>query len=80
MPDAAPHSTRRKAAEFLDHGEPVLLENLNIEAAERLLIAVALSRCDQNRTAAAALLGIHVRTLRRKLKAFQDNVTERATP
>ena len=57
-----------------DEYAPVILESLNVFDAERRLIAVALERCSQNRTAAAQLLGIHVRTLRRKLKAMRLNV------
>jgi DNA-binding NtrC family response regulator len=45
----------------------VVLESLSIEAAEEVLIAAALERTGGNRTKAAELLGIGVRTLRGKL-------------
>lgn len=45
----------------------VVLETLSIDDAERVLIQRALEVTGQNRTRAAALLGISVRTLRNKL-------------
>ena len=45
----------------------VVLTSLNVDAAERLLIARALEVADGNRTRAAELLGMSVRTLRSKL-------------
>ena len=43
------------------------LESLNVADAERVLIQHALTAADNNRTKAAELLGISVRTLRNKL-------------
>ena len=43
------------------------LHSLNVAEAERVLIQHALSAADNNRTKAADLLGISVRTLRNKL-------------
>ena len=47
----------------------VKLRSLNVEDAERKLIAKALEMASNNRTRAAELLGISVRTLRNKLNA-----------
>ncbi len=50
------------------NGEPAaVLHSLNVGDAERVLIQRALEATDQNRTRAAELLGISVRTLRNKL-------------
>jgi DNA-binding NtrC family response regulator len=48
--------------------EVLVLRSLDVAEAERHLIRRALERTRNNRTAAAALLGIHARTLRRKLR------------
>jgi transcriptional regulator with PAS, ATPase and Fis domain len=48
---------------------PVFLDTLDIRAAEERLIERALQQTDQNRTRAAELLGISVRTLRNKLNS-----------
>ncbi len=45
----------------------IILDSLNLARAEEVLIEQALTLTDQNRTRAADLLGIHVRTLRNKL-------------
>jgi DNA-binding NtrC family response regulator len=45
----------------------IVLHSLNVEEAERALIEAALARTDGNRTRAAAMLGMSVRTLRSKL-------------
>ena len=50
--------------------EVLMLDDLDVMQAEERLIHLALERCANNRTAAATLLGMHVRTLRRKLKAI----------
>jgi DNA-binding NtrC family response regulator len=50
-------------------GVGVVLQSLNVDEAERALIKRALEMTDDNRTKAAALLGISVRTLRNKLNA-----------
>ena len=47
----------------------VVLNTLNVAEAERVLIQQALEATDNNRTRAAELLGISVRTLRNKLNA-----------
>ncbi|MBU6366014.1 MAG: sigma-54 dependent transcriptional regulator [Gemmatimonadetes bacterium] len=48
-------------------GDGVRLASLNVADAERVLIKHALAAADNNRTKAAELLGISVRTLRNKL-------------
>jgi DNA-binding NtrC family response regulator len=48
-------------------GGPIALSTLNVADAERVLIQHALQAADNNRTKAAELLGISVRTLRNKL-------------
>jgi DNA-binding NtrC family response regulator len=50
--------------------EVLVLSSLDVSDAERLLIVRALERTEDNRTAAAALLGMHPRTLRRKMRAM----------
>ncbi|HEY5086499.1 MAG TPA: helix-turn-helix domain-containing protein, partial [Gemmatimonadaceae bacterium] len=50
-----------------DDGVLVRLSSLNVEEAERELILKALEMAGNNRTRAAELLGISVRTLRNKL-------------
>ncbi|MBW3630402.1 MAG: sigma-54 dependent transcriptional regulator [Gemmatimonadetes bacterium] len=54
----------------------VILNSLNVHEAERVLIQQALDATDQNRTRAAELLGMSVRTLRNKLNAPEDDVEE----
>jgi DNA-binding NtrC family response regulator len=49
------------------HGSGIALSSLNVADAERVLIQHALQAADNNRTKAAELLGISVRTLRNKL-------------
>jgi DNA-binding NtrC family response regulator len=48
-------------------GDAINLTSLNVADAERVLIQHALAASDNNRTKAAELLGISVRTLRNKL-------------
>ncbi len=50
----------------------VLLRSLNIAAAEERLIEAALARTEGNRTKAAELLGISIRTLRARLNSPGD--------
>ncbi len=51
--------------------EVLVLASLDVGEAEHQLILRALERTANNRTAAAALLGMHPRTLRRKMRAMQ---------
>ncbi|HSH44546.1 MAG TPA: helix-turn-helix domain-containing protein, partial [Longimicrobiales bacterium] len=50
-----------------DPDRPVVLQSVDLKAAEAKLIQRALERTGQNRTRAAELLGISVRTLRNRL-------------
>lgn len=62
------------------HGQAgVVLETLSIDDAERALIKRALEVTGQNRTRAAALLGISVRTLRNKLNRPAGQSTTSST-
>lgn len=54
----------------------VILDTLSIDDAERVLIQRALEVTGQNRTRAAALLGISVRTLRNKLNRKPEETRE----
>lgn len=57
-------------AELPPGTEVLVLSSLDVAMAEHQLILRALERTSNNRTAAAALLGMHPRTLRRKLRAM----------
>lgn len=59
-----PRATTRGDAE----PAPFTLPTLNLAALERAAITQALAASDGNRTRAARLLGIHVRTMHRKLR------------
>lgn len=59
-------------------GEALRVEELvgrSVEEVERALILRTLARCNGNRTSASAILGISVRTMRNKLRAFQQSGT-----
>ena len=58
------------AAEQPPGTEVLVLASLDVGEAEHQLILRALERTANNRTAAAALLGMHPRTLRRKMRAM----------
>ena len=47
-----------------------LLIGSTVEAIERELVLQTLARCDGNRTRAARLLGVSVRTLRNKIRQY----------
>ena len=48
------------------------MSNLNLQDAEDQIITVALAKADGDRGRAAKMLGIHIRTLWRKIKIRQD--------
>jgi DNA-binding NtrC family response regulator len=54
------------------NGMQIVLSSLNVEEAERVLIQRALEVSENNRTRAADLLGISVRTLRNKLNSPKE--------
>ncbi|MDP1889475.1 MAG: response regulator [Gemmatimonadaceae bacterium] len=60
--------------------EVLVLPSLDVAEAERLLIVRALERTANNRSAAAALLGMHPRTLRRKMRAMHMAPNEAENP
>jgi DNA-binding protein Fis len=51
----------------IGNGTGIALSSFNVAEAERVLIQHALQAAEHNRTRAAELLGISVRTLRNKL-------------
>jgi len=55
-------------------GKPLIasLVGQTVEEVERQLILETLERCQGNRTSASQILGISVRTMRNKLKAFVE--------
>jgi DNA-binding NtrC family response regulator len=57
------------------HKANARLQDLPLEEIERAAIEQALDHFDQNRTRAARSLGISVRTLQRKLKAWGDGAS-----
>ena len=74
VPHAAHRSTPRNSGAVPAVGSPeVTLTTLNVAEAERALIARALETAGGNRTRAADLLGMSVRTLRNKLNNPSDH-------
>jgi two-component system response regulator AtoC len=67
-PAAAAEATSQGESFSSPGHEVLILPGLDVSDAERQLIQKALVRTRNNRTAAAALLGMHARTLRRKLR------------
>lgn len=75
--DYVPLPPSRACLEALIAGEgsapaATALVGHKMETVERALILETLERCRGNRTAASQLLGISVRTMRNKLRAFLD--------
>jgi DNA-binding NtrC family response regulator len=77
-PMRALYASAANAANGVPAPDPnaVTLTSLNVAEAERVLIQRALVASDQNRTRAAELLGISVRTLRNKLNGPKDEESE----
>ena len=65
--DPLPGGTPAHVGASGDTVEPIFLGSLNIRDAEEILISRALEVTGQNRTRAADILGISVRTLRNRL-------------
>lgn len=57
----------------IDDGERSLKPGMTVSEAERWLILKTLESTGQNRTKAAQLLGISIRTLRNKINEYKDN-------
>lgn len=57
---------------------PSLAPGMTVAEAERLLILKTLEFTQQNRTRAAELLGISIRTLRNKINEYKEPIDERA--
>jgi DNA-binding NtrC family response regulator len=79
-PVTSPEAVPRYATDTggVRSGGEVLLSSLNVNDAERVLIGKALEATGGNRTKAAELLGISVRTLRNKLNSPADEDDETA--
>ena len=54
------------------HAEPSLAAGMTVDEVERILILKTLEHTEQNRTRAAELLGISIRTLRNKLNEYRE--------
>lgn len=66
------HAPRSIPALVPRGSEVLVLPDLKVQTAELELIRRALERTQGNRTAAAELLGIHARTLRRRLRQMDE--------
>ena len=64
---AASHSAAQSLA---PHDIVPLLIGATIDEVERELVVQTLARCDGNRTRAARVLGLSVRTLRNKIRIY----------
>ena len=71
---------QRPAPSQVMNGSGLVLESLNLERVEQQVIAHALRVAAGNRTSAAALLGLDVRTLRRKLNSPVGDVAQPSNP
>jgi DNA-binding NtrC family response regulator len=62
------------------HGSPAPLVGRTVADVERELILETLKHCGGNRTHAANILGISIRTLRNKLHGYADEGVEITPP
>ena len=64
-------AARENTAQLLAPNELIrLLIGSTVEEVERALVVQTLARCDGNRTRAARMLGLSVRTLRNKIRVY----------
>lgn len=72
--DALSHDVLSQDAALAAHSDPSeivpYLIGSTVEAIERELVLQTLTRCDGNRTRAARVLGVSVRTLRNKIRQY----------
>lgn len=66
----------QELAELTPHEIVPLLIGSTVEAVERELVVQTLARCDGNRTRAARVLGVSVRTLRNKIRQYTSDGLE----
>ena len=72
--------TGTKGRNSLDNGQTTDLVGKTVADVERGLIIDTLDHCLGNRTHAANILGISIRTLRNKLKLYSENGFDVPTP
>ena len=72
MPTEAAPAADAAAAKAVDAAGTAVLVGKTVAAVERDLIIDTLSHCLGNRTHAANILGISIRTLRNKLKQYSE--------
>ena len=69
-PNVAPDAQALAPQSLTPHDIVPMLIGSTVEAIERELVLQTLARCDGNRTHAARVLGLSVRTMRNKLKQY----------
>lgn len=83
-PSIEPAAAQESGAEPAAGEEPVAVidrsGDLSLASVERELILECLRRCDGNRTHAAKLMDVSIRTLRNKLNQYKDEAREEFAP
>lgn len=69
----APEFSTPDAQTLAPHQIVPMLIGSTVEAIERELVVQTLARCDGNRTRAARVLGVSVRTLRNKIRQYASD-------
>jgi DNA-binding NtrC family response regulator len=69
-PNVAPDAQALAPQALAPHDIVPMLIGSTVEAIERELVLQTLARCDGNRTHAARVLGLSVRTMRNKLRQY----------
>ena len=64
-------------SQFTNGDSPARLHEAFLEAAEPAMLEAVLAQCNQNRTLAARVLGLHRATLREKLRRYGIDASER---